>query len=456
MENFPILEPYRIKVVEPVRQSTVEERRGLIAEAGYNPFLLRSEDVFIDLLTDSGTGAMSQRQWGAVMDGDEAYAGSRSFYRLKEAVEEVLGFPCVIPTHQGRAAEHVLFTSMLKAGDLVPNNMHFDTTKAHVQHRGAETVDLLCPEGYEAASAHPFKGNMDTAALDRLLTERGKRVPLVMVTVTCNSGGGQPVSLENLTEVRRICDRHSKPLFLDAARFAENAFFIQRRERPDLSVPEVVRQMMSLADGITMSAKKDALVNIGGMIALRDEALYRECSNWAILFEGFPTYGGLAGRDLDAMAQGLREVVDVGYLAHRLGQVAYLADRLREAGVPIVEPPGGHAVYLDARRFLPNVPQDQFPAWALSVELYIKGGIRTVEIGTVLSGRNPATGEHDYARLELLRLAVPRRTYTQSHLDWVAKSVIDVYRRRDEVRGVRFTYEPPVLRHFTARFEPLA
>ncbi len=456
MENLPILEPYRIKVVEPVRQSTVEERRGLIAEAGYNPFLLRSEDVFIDLLTDSGTGAMSQRQWGAVMDGDEAYAGSRSFYRLKEAVEEVLGFPCVIPTHQGRAAEHVLFTSMLKAGDLVPNNMHFDTTKAHVQHRGAETVDLLCPEGYEAASAHPFKGNMDTAALDRLLTERGKRVPLVMVTVTCNSGGGQPVSLENLTEVRRICDRHSKPLFLDAARFAENAFFIQRRERPDLSVPEVVRQMMSLADGITMSAKKDALVNIGGMIALRDEALYRECSNWAILFEGFPTYGGLAGRDLDAMAQGLREVVDVGYLAHRLGQVAYLADRLREAGVPIVEPPGGHAVYLDARRFLPNVPQDQFPAWALSVELYIKGGIRTVEIGTVLSGRNPATGEHDYARLELLRLAVPRRTYTQSHLDWVAKSVIDVYRRRDEVRGVRFTYEPPVLRHFTARFEPLA
>jgi len=456
MENLPILEPYRIKVVEPVRQSTVEERRGLIAEAGYNPFLLRSEDVFIDLLTDSGTGAMSQRQWGAVMDGDEAYAGSRSFYRLKEAVEEVLGFPCVIPTHQGRAAEHVLFTSMLKAGDLVPNNMHFDTTKAHVQHRGAETVDLLCPEGYEAASAHPFKGNMDTAALDRLLTERGKRVPLVMVTVTCNSGGGQPVSLENLTEVRRICDRHSKPLFLDAARFAENAFFIQRRERPDLSVPEVVRQMMSLADGITMSAKKDALVNIGGMIALRDEALYRECSNWAILFEGFPTYGGLAGRDLDAMAQGLREVVDAGYLAHRLGQVAYLADRLREAGVPIVEPPGGHAVYLDARRFLPNVPQDQFPAWALSVELYIEGGIRTVEIGTVLSGRNPATGEHDYARLELLRLAVPRRTYTQSHLDWVAKSVIDVYRRRDEVRGVRFTYEPPVLRHFTARFEPLA
>jgi len=456
MENLPILEPYRIKVVEPVRQSTVEERRGLIAEAGYNPFLLRSEDVFIDLLTDSGTGAMSQRQWGAVMDGDEAYAGSRSFYRLKEAVEEVLGFPYVIPTHQGRAAEHVLFTSMLKAGDLVPNNMHFDTTKAHVQHRGAETVDLLCPEGYEAASAHPFKGNMDTAALDRLLTERGKRVPLVMVTVTCNSGGGQPVSLENLIEVRRICDRHSKPLFLDAARFAENAFFIQRRERPDLSVPEVVRQMMSLADGITMSAKKDALVNIGGMIALRDEALYRECSNWAILFEGFPTYGGLAGRDLDAMAQGLREVVDAGYLAHRLGQVAYLADRLREAGVPIVEPPGGHAVYLDARRFLPNVPQDQFPAWALSVELYIEGGIRTVEIGTVLSGRNPATGEHDYARLELLRLAVPRRTYTQSHLDWVAKSVIDVYRRRDEVRGVRFTYEPPVLRHFTARFEPLA
>ncbi|MGE5589631.1 MAG: tryptophanase [Bacillota bacterium] len=455
MERLPILEPYRIKVVEPVRQSTREERRRLIAEAGYNPFLLKSEDVFIDLLTDSGTGAMSQRQWAAVMDGDEAYAGSRSFLRLKEAVQDVLGFPHVIPTHQGRAAEHVLFTTLVKAGDLVPNNMHFDTTKAHVQHRGAETVDLLCPEGYDAASAHPLKGNVDTEALDRLLTDQGRRVPLVMVTVTCNSGGGQPVSLANLAEVRRVCDRHGKPLFLDAARFAENAFFIRQRERPDLSVPEIVRQMMGLADGIAMSAKKDALVNIGGMIALRDETLYRECSTWAILFEGFPTYGGLAGRDLDAMAQGLREVVDEGYLAHRVGQVAYLAGRLREAGVPLVEPPGGHAVYLDARRFLPHVPQDQFPAWALSVELYIEGGIRSVEVGTVLKGRNPVTGENDYARLELLRLAIPRRTYTQSHLDWVAKSVIDLYGRRGDIRGVRFTYEPPVLRHFTARFEPV-
>ncbi|MCL5676792.1 MAG: tryptophanase [Firmicutes bacterium] len=456
MDQRPILEPYRIKMVEPIRRTTRDERTALIAQAGYNPFLLRSEDVFIDLLTDSGTGAMSQGQWSAIMDGDEAYAGSRSFYRLKQAVEDVLGFPYVIPTHQGRAAEHVLFTALVKPGDLVPNNMHFDTTKAHVQHRGAEPINLLQPEGYRADLIHPFKGNMDTDGLNKLLAERGDRVPLVMVTVTCNSGGGQPVSLANLTEVRRVCDRYGKPLFLDAARFAENAYFVQQRERPDLSVAEIVRQTMALADGITMSAKKDALVNIGGMVALRDADLYQGCCNWAILFEGFPTYGGLSGRDLEAMAQGLREVVDESYLAHRVGQVAYLAGRLRLAGVPIVEPPGGHAVYLDALRFLPHVPQGQFPGWALSVELYIEGGIRTVEIGTVLSGRDPATGDHDYPRLELLRLALPRRTYTQTHLDWVADSIIALYARRDTVKGLRFTYEPPVLRHFTARFESLA
>ena len=455
MDRLPIMEPYRIKVVEPVRQISRAEREERIAGAGYNPFALNSEDVFIDLLTDSGTGAMSHHQWAAVMEADEAYSGSRSFHRLRAAVEDVLGFPLVIPTHQGRAAEHVLFAALVKPGNLIPNNMHFDTTKAHVQHRGARPVDLLRPEGYQADLPHPFKGNMDTEALERLLSEQGDDIPLVMVTITCNSGGGQPVSLENLTEVRRICDRFGKPLFLDAARFAENAFFIQQRERPDLTVPAIVRQMMSLADGITMSAKKDALVNIGGMVALRDPKTYQECANWAILFEGFPTYGGLAGRDLDAMAQGLREVVDGAYLAHRIGQVAYLADRLRQAGVPLVEPPGGHAVYLDAKAFLPHLPQDQFPGWALSVELYLEGGIRTVEIGTVLSGRDPATGDNDYPKLELLRLAIPRRTYTQSHLDWVAESVISLYQRRESIRGMKFTYEPPVLRHFTARFERL-
>lgn len=455
MEQLPILEPYRIKVVEPVRRTSREEREALIRAAGYNPFLLRSDDVFIDLLTDSGTGAMSHHQWAAAMEGDEAYAGSRSFYALQASVEEVLSFPYVIPTHQGRAAEHVLFSALLKPGHVVPNNMHFDTTKAHVQHRGAVPVDLLKPEGYQPELIHPFKGDLDTDALTELLETQGDNVPLVMVTVTCNSGGGQPVSLENLRAVRAVCDRYGKPLFLDAARFAENAFFIQQRERPDLSVPEIVRAMMQLADGITMSAKKDALVNIGGLVALRDPELYQACCNMAILFEGFPTYGGLAGRDLAAMARGLREVVDGQYLAHRIGQVSYLADRLRAAGVPIVEPAGGHAVYIDARRFLPHLPQDEFPGWALSLELYLEGGVRTVEIGTVLSGRNPATGRHDYAKLELVRLALPRRTYTQSHLDWVAETVAAVYARRAEVKGVRFTYEPPVLRHFTARFEPL-
>lgn len=456
MSRDPMVEPYRIKVVEPVRSTTRDERAGLIAAAGYNPFMLRSEDVMIDLLTDSGTGAMSQEQWAAMVTGDEAYAGSRSFYRLQAAVAEILGFPHVLPTHQGRAAENILFTVLLRPGMKVPNNMHFDTTKAHVLHKGGIPVNLLCAAGYDPESTAPFKGDMDVDALADLLEREGSQVPFILVTVTCNSGGGQPVSLANLRAVRAVADRYGKPLFLDAARFAENAYFIHQREDGYREVPvrRIVREMMDLADGILVSAKKDLLVNIGGLIALRDADLFRRCLEWGILFEGFATYGGLAGRDLEAMARGLAEVVQEEYLAHRTGQVAYLAGRLREGGVPLVEPPGGHAVYIDAARFLPHIPPAQFPAWALSVHLYLEGGVRSVEIGTVLSGRNPQTGDHDYPRLELLRLAIPRRTYTQSHLDYVAGAVERLWAVRETIPGYRFVYEPAILRHFTARFAP--
>lgn len=458
---MPLLppEPYRIKMVEPIRLISREEREARIREAGYNPFLLASEDVYIDLLTDSGTGAMSHHQWAALHTGDEAYAGSRSFYELKAVVAEVLGFPWVLPTHQGRGAENLLFSVLVRPGQVVPNNMHFDTTRAQVIHKGAVPVDLACPEAYDPVAPAPFKGNLDVAALEALIRREGReKVPLVLVTLTCNSGGGQPVSMANLRAVREVADRWGLPVFFDAARFAENAWFIREREpgyagRP---VREIVREMMSLADGILMSAKKDGLVNIGGLLCLRDEALYRRCAELAVLFEGFPTYGGLAGRDLAALAQGLREVVDEAYLAHRVGQVAYLAARLREAGVPIMEPPGGHAVYVDASRFVPHIPREQFPAWALSVHLYIESGVRAVEIGSVLMGRNPQMGKESAAGLELLRLALPRRTYTQTHLDYVAEACAHLLRIRDSVPGYRFVYEAPVLRHFTSRFAPVA
>lgn len=451
-------EPYRIKVVEPIRMISREEREHLIAGAGYNPFLLRSEDVYIDLLTDSGTSAMSDSQWSGLMLGDEAYSGSRNFFHLEEAVRDVMGFPHVIPTHQGRAAENVLFTVLLKEGQIVPNNMHFDTTKAHVLHKKGRPVDLPYDIAYDPAADHPFKGNMDLDKLERLILDAGaENIPFIMVTVTCNSGGGQPVSLANLRGVRRVADKYGLKVFIDACRFAENAYFIKQREPEcrDMPVAGIVRAMMDCADGCTMSAKKDALVNIGGFLALRDPELHKQASVWAVLFEGFPTYGGLAGRDLEAMARGLREVLDENYLADRIGQVAFLANRLREAGVPIIEPPGGHAVYLDARRFLPHIPQSQFPAFALTVALYIEAGVRAVEIGTVLAGRNPATGDHDYPKLEMVRLALPRRVYTYRHMEVVAAAVARLYGRRHEIAGLRFTYEPPVLRHFTARFEPI-
>ncbi len=457
-DDWSQAEPFRIKVVEPIRRISRAEREQKLREAGYNTFLLRSEDVYIDLLTDSGTAAMSDWQWAGIMQGDEAYAGSRSFYHLQEAVADLFGFSLVIPTHQGRAAENILFTVMVKPGQFVINNMHFDTTKAHVQHKNGIAVDLPVPEALVPTDQSPFKGNMDLDRLDEFIRTHGRdRIAMIMATVTNNSAGGQPVSLANLRGIRKIADRYGLPFFIDACRVAENAYFIKKREPgyQDKSIRQIIREMMDTADGITMSGKKDALMNIGGFLALRDGELYRQATVWAVLFEGFPTYGGLAGRDLEAMARGLYEAADEGYLAYRVGQVAYLGQRLKEAGVPIIEPPGGHGVYIDARRFLPHIPRDQFPAWALTGELYLEAGIRTVEVGTVLAGRDPATGENVYPELDMVRLAIPRRVYTDRHMDVVADAAARVLARREEVRGVRFTYEPPLLRHFTARFEPV-
>ena len=467
-------EPFKIKVVEPIHRTSRAERERLIEKAGYNLFSLRSESVYIDLLTDSGTAAMSDSQWARLMLGDEAYAGSRSFYRLKDAVANVMGFPLVIPTHQGRAAENVLFTTMVNPGDVVPNNMHFDTTQAHVEHRGAEARNLVRPEAYDPVADVPFKGDIDLDSLEATLAGKktragpktgaspktgvgstGESIPLVLITVTCNSGGGQPVSMANLREAAGICRRHKVPLFLDAARFAENAYFIKIREPGFAGKPirEIVREMFSYVDGCTMSGKKDGLVNMGGFIALRSRALYERATVWAVLFEGFPTYGGLAGRDMEAMAQGLEEVVDEDYLAYRVGHVAYLGRRLKEAGVPIIEPVGGHAVYLDALRFLPGLPRERFPAQALAVELYVEGGVRGVEIGAVLAGRDPRTRENRFPELEMVRLAIPRRVYTRQHLDVVAETCRGVLARRETIGGLAFKKEPPVLRHFTATFK---
>ena len=452
-----IIEPFRIHSTLPLRFLTEEERRARIREAGYNLFNLHADDVLIDLLTDSGTGAMSRDQWAAIQHGDESYAGSPSWFLFLEAVQELFPFPHVIPTHQGRAAERILFGVLGGPGKVVPNNTHFDTTRANVEFTGAEAVDLPIPEGREPRSRHPFKGNVDLGALERLLAERAADVPVVLVTVTNNSGGGQPVSLENLRGVRALCDRFGVPLFLDACRFAENAWFIRMREpgQADRPVPEIVREMASLADGMTMSAKKDPLANIGGWLAMRDGDLAERCRNLLILTEGFPTYGGLAGRDLEAIAQGLRECVDEHYLRYRVRSVEYLAEALLAAGVPIVEPPGGHAVYLDARALLPHVPPLAYPGQSLAVALYLAGGIRSCEIGTVMFGRRP-DGTEEPAAMDLVRLAIPRRVYTQSHIDYVIEVVTAVAERAAELPGYRIVEQPPQLRHFTARFEPLA
>jgi tryptophanase len=451
-----IIEPFRIHSVEPLRFLTEDERRAKVREAGYNLFRLHADDVLIDLLTDSGTGAMSRDQWAAIQHGDESYAGSPSWYTFLEAVRELFPFPHVIPTHQGRAAERILFGVMGGPGKVVPNNTHFDTTRANVEFTGAEAVDLVIPEGREPQTIHPFKGNMDLGALEALLAERAADVPAVFVTITNNSGGGQPVSLENLRGVRALCDRFGVPLFLDACRFAENAWFIKLREpgQADRAVPDIVREIASLADGMTMSAKKDPLGNIGGWLAVRDDALAERCRNLLILTEGYVTYGGLAGRDLEAIAQGLRECVDEHYLRYRIRTTEYLAEALDRAGVPLVKPAGGHAVYLDARALLPHVPPLQYPGQSLAVALYEAGGIRACEIGTVMFGRHP-DGSEGPAAMDLVRMAIPRRTYTQSHIDYVIEVVAAVAERAAELGGYRITEQPEQLRHFTARFEPL-
>jgi tryptophanase len=452
-----IIEPFRIHAVEPVRLTSREERAGAVEAAGWNLFNLHADDVLIDLLTDSGTGAMSRDQWAAMQHGDESYAGSPSWYAFLESVQALWPFKHVIPTHQGRAAEKILFTALGGAGKAVPNNTHFDTTRANVEFTGAEAVDLVIPEGRDPALVHPFKGNLDITALERFLEERSGSVPVVFITITNNSGGGQPVSLRNLRAAREVCDRHGVPLFLDACRFAENAWFIKTREEGQAhrSIPDIVREMASLADGMTMSAKKDGLANIGGWLAMDDDRLAEQCRNLLILTEGFPTYGGLAGRDLEAIAQGLREVVDEDYLHYRIRSTAYLGEALDAAGVPVVLPIGGHAVYLDARALLPHIPPLEYPGQALAVALYVEGGIRGCEIGTVMFGRHP-DGTETPAAMDLVRLAIPRRTYTQSHVDYVIEVVRWVAERAGALRGYRISAEPPALRHFTARFEPLA
>jgi len=450
-----IIEPFRIHSVEPIRMTTVAEREAALKTAGYNLFNVHAADVIIDLLTDSGTGAMSRDQWAAIQHGDESYAGSPSWYRFLEAVQNLFPFKHVIPTHQGRAAEKILFSVVGGPGKVVPNNAHFDTTRANVEYTGAEAVDLTPPQDPQAIL--PFKGDMDVAALERLIQERGVgSIPVVFMTVTNNSMGGQPVSMANLRAVRDVCNRHGLPLFLDACRFAENAWFIKERETgyADKKIPDIVREMASFADGMTMSAKKDGLANIGGWLAMNDDSLAERCRNMLILTEGFPTYGGLAGRDLEAIAQGLEEVVEEDYLRYRIQSTAYLGEALAASDVPVILPIGGHAVYIDARRLLSHITPLEYPGHSLAVELYHEGGIRGVEIGTVMFGRHP-DGTETAASMDLVRLAVPRRTYTQSHIDYVIEVVQFVARRASALRGYRITHEPPALRHFTARFEPL-
>ncbi len=452
-----IIEPFRIHSVEPLRMTTEEQRRAALETAHYNLFDLHATDVLIDLLTDSGTGAMSRDQWAAVQRGDESYAGSPSWFTFLEAVRNLFPFGHVIPTHQGRAAERILFSVIGGPGKVIPNNTHFDTTRANIEFSGAQAVDLVIAEARDPSLLHPFKGNMDLDALDSLLVARGDDVPAVFMTITNNSGGGQPVSLENLRGARALCDRHGVPLFLDACRFAENAWFIRKREpgQGDRTVTEIVREIASLADGMTMSAKKDPLANIGGWLAMNDDTLAAQCRNLEILTEGFPTYGGLAGRDLEAIAQGLKEAVDHDYLRYRVRSTAYLGEGLQRLGMPVVQPFGGHAVYVDARALLPHVPPLEYPGQAVAVELYAAGGIRTAEIGTVMFGRAPDGSERP-AEMDLVRLAIPRRTYTQSHVDYVIEVCARVIERAPDLRGYRITFEPPTLRHFTARFARLA
>lgn len=454
----PVAEPYKIKSIEPIRMTTRAERERAIADAGYNTFLLKSEDVYIDLLTDSGTNAMSDRQWAAMMMGDEAYAGASSFYRFEAAVRDVYGFKHVVPTHQGRGAEHLISRILIKPGHVIPGNMYFTTTRAHQEMQGGTFVDVIIDEAHDSTAQHPFKGNVDLDKLRAVIDRVGaENIPYVNVAVTVNLAGGQPVSMQNLRETRALLQEHGIRMWCDATRAVENAFFIKEREAGYAGKPvrEILHEMMSYFDGCTMSAKKDCLVNIGGFLAMNDESILQSARELVVLFEGMPTYGGLAGRDMDAIAQGIYEMIDDAYIAHRVHQVRYLGQQLLDAGVPIVEPIGGHAVFLDARRFLPHVDQEQFPAQALAAALYVDSGVRSMERGIISSGRDPQTGENRKPKLELVRLTIPRRVYSDRHMDVVAYSVKHLFENRDRISGLKMVYEPPTLRFFTARFEPL-
>ncbi|MFQ5965006.1 MAG: tryptophanase [Candidatus Scalinduaceae bacterium] len=450
-----IYPPYKIKVVEKISLIPRKEREKRIREVGYNLFSLQSQDIYIDLLTDSGTGAMSNNQWAGIMLGDESYAGSINFKHLKEAIKSIMGFKYILPTHQGRGAEHVLDKVLVKPGQVVPGNMHFDTTRAHIRNMGGKAVDCAIEEAYQPDIEHPFKGNIDIQKLEDYVNKDPKNIAYVLITATCNSGGGQPVSIENIRQVHEITKRNNIPLFMDAARYAENAFFIKEREGgyKDKSIQEIVKEMMSYMDGCTMSAKKDAITNIGGFLALNDEKLYKKLAHKTVLFEGFITYGGMSGRDMEALARGLLEGIEEDYLCYRIGQVRYLGEKLSAAGIPIMKPIGGHAVFINGKAFLPHIKQENFPSQTLCIECYIEGGVRSIEVGTILAGRNQKDGKDIYPRLDLVRLAIPRRVYCREHLDYVCKTVVNVYKRRDVIRGLEFDYESPILRHFLSTYK---
>ncbi len=458
MDYKYLAEPYKIKMVEPIAVTTKEQREAAMEKAGWNTFLLTTDDIYIDLLTDSGTNAMSDNQWAGLMLGDEAYSGSRNFKHLQETVRELYGFKHVVPTHQGRGAENILSQIMIKPGDYVPGNMYFTTTRAHQEMNGATFRDIIIDEAHDSQNEHPFKGNVDLNKLQALIDEVGaERIPYICLAVTVNLAGGQPVAMENIKAVYKLAQKHGIKVMMDATRCVENACFIKQREPgyENKTIKEIVHEMYSHSDGCTMSGKKDGIVNIGGFLALNDDDLYQKATSLVVVYEGMPSYGGMTGRDMEALARGLRESVDYNFIAHRLDQVKYLGDKLMEAGIPVVKPIGGHAVFLDARQFYPHIPQDEFPAQMLAAQLYLESGVRSMERGIISAGRNKE-GNHYYPKLELVRLTIPRRVYTYAHLDVVVDAVKELYEHRDKVKGLRFVYEPPVLRFFTARFEPLA
>ena len=457
--NLPYAEPYKIKMVESIKRSTVDQRKKWIKQANYNLFNLTSDKVFIDLLTDSGTGAMSDKQWSALMSGDESYAGSTSFIQLKKVVQKLTGYKYFLPTHQGRAAENVLFSVMVKEGDLIPGNSHFDTTKGHIEFRKATAIDCTIDEAFDTSNLHPFKGNVNIEKLERVFNENPKeKIPFVILTITCNSSGGQPMSMNNIREVSRLCKSREIPLLFDSARFAENAYFIKKREKEcqDKSIKEIAKEIFNYGDGMTMSAKKDGLVNMGGFIALNDQEVYKKATVYNIMFEGFITYGGMNGRDMAALAVGLDEATEFDYLESRIEQVYYLGKKLVDLNIPVQQPIGGHAIFIDANKFVPTIPRDEYRAQALAIELYIIGGIRGVEIGTVLADRDPFTRKNRYPELELVRLAIPRRTYSQNHMDYVAAVISQIYKTRNQAKsGYKIIDEAPIMRHFTVKFKKI-